>query len=136
MQVLVVAWLIATTFFLICYASPCAKLPPKAQLQYFELGGDDQDIFAGVDDTDARGLKHFPRLWQATQSRSTALVLENTNEDVVVADDHGAQMPVSTCPYADSQLSLQLQHERTSTSTRLSAAGAPRTSSIPRRSCS
>ena len=64
-QVLLVAWLIATTFFLICYASPCAKLPPKAQLQYFELGGDDQDIFAGVDDTDARGLKHFPRLWWA-----------------------------------------------------------------------
>ena len=62
-QVLAIAWLIATTFFLICYSCPCAKLPPKLQLQFFELGGDDQDIFSGVDDTDARGLEHFPRLW-------------------------------------------------------------------------
>lgn len=62
-QVLAVAWLISTTFFVICYASPCTQLPPKAQLQFFELGGDDQDIFAAVDDTDARGLKHFPRMW-------------------------------------------------------------------------
>lgn len=60
-----VAWIIATAFFLITYASGCKKLPPGSQLQYFELGGSDQDIFAGVDDTDARGLKHFPRLWCA-----------------------------------------------------------------------
>lgn len=63
LQVLTVAWLIATVFFVVCYASPCQKLPPRTQLQFFELGGGDQDIFAGVDDTDARGLKHFPRLW-------------------------------------------------------------------------
>jgi hypothetical protein len=63
LQVVVVAWVIATVFFTITYSSECQKLPPPRQLQYFELGGDDQDIFAGVDDTDARGLKHFPRLW-------------------------------------------------------------------------
>ena len=63
MQVLGIAWLIATVFFLICYSCPCAKLPPRAQLQFFELGGDDQDIFAGVDDMDSRGLKPFPRMW-------------------------------------------------------------------------
>ncbi len=62
-QVVVVAWVIATVFFLITYTSPCLKLPPAEQLKYFELGGSDQDIFSGVDDTDARGLKHFPRLW-------------------------------------------------------------------------
>ena len=62
-QVVVVAWVIATVFFLITYTSPCLKLPPPNQLKYFELGGSDQDIFSGVDDTDARGLKHFPRLW-------------------------------------------------------------------------
>lgn len=60
-----VTWVIATTFFLITYMSPCLKLPPPDQLKYFELGGSDQDIFSGVDDTDSRGLKHFPRLWCA-----------------------------------------------------------------------
>lgn len=63
LQVLAVAWVIATVFFLVTYTSPCAKLPPPEQLKFFELGGSDQDFFSGVDDTDARGLKHFPRLW-------------------------------------------------------------------------
>lgn len=60
---LVVAWIIATVFFLVTYTAPCLKVPPAEQLKYFELGGSDQDIFSGIDDTDARGLKHFPRLW-------------------------------------------------------------------------
>ncbi|CAL5218914.1 g660 [Coccomyxa viridis] len=63
LEVLGIAWLIASIFFLICYSCPCAKLPPRAQLQFFEQGGDDQDIFAGVDDMDSRGLKYFPRMW-------------------------------------------------------------------------
>jgi hypothetical protein len=63
LQVLAVAWVIATVFFLVTYTSPCAKVPPPEQLKFFELGGSDQDFFSGVDDTDARGLKHFPRLW-------------------------------------------------------------------------
>ncbi len=62
-QVLVVAWVIATVFFLVTYTAPCLKLPPSEQLKYFELGGSDQDIYSGIDDTDSRGLKHFPRLW-------------------------------------------------------------------------
>ncbi|KAK9915826.1 hypothetical protein WJX75_004586 [Coccomyxa subellipsoidea] len=63
-EVLAVAWVIATVFFLVTYTSPCAKVPPPEQLKFFELGGSDQDFFSGVDDTDARGLKHFPRLWK------------------------------------------------------------------------
>ena len=63
MQVLSVAWATATAFFLITYSAPCLKLPPPASLAFFELGGGDQDIFAGGDDVDARGLRHFPRLW-------------------------------------------------------------------------
>ena len=59
------AFVTATVFFLITYASRCAQLPPPKQLAFYELGGGDQDIFAGVDDADARGLRHFPRLWCA-----------------------------------------------------------------------
>ncbi|KAK9843640.1 hypothetical protein WJX81_000756 [Elliptochloris bilobata] len=62
-EVLVVAWLTGTAFFLAAYASPCRALPPAAQLQFYEMGTSDQDIFAGVHATDSRGLKHFPRLW-------------------------------------------------------------------------
>lgn len=62
-QVLAVAWLTATVFFLAAYTSPCRELPSPAQLQFYEMGGGDQDIFAGVRSTDARGLQHFPRLW-------------------------------------------------------------------------
>ena len=54
-------------FFLIAYSAPCLKLPPPERLAFFELGGDDQDIFAGGDDADSRGLKHFPRLWCVLQ---------------------------------------------------------------------
>ena len=62
-QVLGVAWVTATAFFLLVYSAPCLKLPPPERLAWFEMGGNDQDIFAGGDDADARGLKHFPRLW-------------------------------------------------------------------------
>ncbi|KAK9808763.1 hypothetical protein WJX72_003174 [[Myrmecia] bisecta] len=62
-EVLFVAWLTATTFFVITYASPCQKLPPKEQLAYYEMDSADGDIFAGVGGEDKRGLKHFPRLW-------------------------------------------------------------------------
>ena len=62
-QVVAVGWVTATVFFLITWASPCTRLPPAPQLAFYELGGNDQDIFAGVDGADARGLKHFPRLW-------------------------------------------------------------------------
>lgn len=62
-QVLAVAWLTGTVFFLATYTSPCRALPSPAQLHYYEMGSDDQDIFAGVDAIDSRGLRHFPRLW-------------------------------------------------------------------------
>ena len=61
------AWITATAFFLNVYSAPCLKLPPPDKLAFFELGGDDQDIFSGGDDTDSRGLKHFPRLWYGIQ---------------------------------------------------------------------
>ena len=60
---LAVAWFTGTVFFLICYNGPCHKLPPALQLKYFEVSGEDQDIYAGVDLTDSRGLRYFPRLW-------------------------------------------------------------------------
>lgn len=63
MQVVAVAWLTATAFFLATYWSPCLPLPPKAQLQYFEAGGEDQEIYAGISGADSRGLRHFPQLW-------------------------------------------------------------------------
>ena len=63
LQVLAVAWFTGTVFFLICYNGPCHKLPPALQLKYFEVSGEDQDIYAGVDLTDSRGLRYFPRLW-------------------------------------------------------------------------
>ncbi len=40
-QVLAVAWLSGTVFFLATYASPCRRLPPPGQLQYYEMGGGD-----------------------------------------------------------------------------------------------
>ena len=58
-----VAWLTATVFFCIVYASPCIKIPPSEQLRYFEAPGDDLDIYAGISLDDPNGLKHFPRLW-------------------------------------------------------------------------
>ena len=57
------AWLTGTVFFLIIYNGPCHKLPPALQLSYFEVSGDDQDLYAGVDLLDSRGLRYFPRLW-------------------------------------------------------------------------
>ena len=60
---LAVAWLTGTAFFLATYTSPCHALPSPVQLQYYEMGTGDQDIFAGVDAIDSRGLRHFPRLW-------------------------------------------------------------------------
>ena len=64
------AFVTATVSFLITYGSRCTKLPPPKQLAFYELGGADQDIFAGVDDADSRGLRHFPRLWCACTSHS------------------------------------------------------------------
>ena len=58
-----VAWMVATIWFLVTYASPCQNLPSKEQLSYYENSGDDQDIYAGVSGYDARGLKFFPQLW-------------------------------------------------------------------------
>ena len=37
-QVMVVAWFIATVFFVLCFASPCRSLPSDAALGYFEVG--------------------------------------------------------------------------------------------------
>ena len=42
----------------------------------------------------------------------TALALAHNDKNPIVADDHDAQMPVSTCPYPDSQLMLQLQQAK------------------------
>ena len=67
-------WLTGTAFFLATYASPCRRLPPPGQLQFYEMGGGDQDIFAGVAGTDSRGLKHFPRLWCAAAGRAAPRV--------------------------------------------------------------
>jgi len=71
-QVLAVAWLTGTVFFLATYASPCRRLPPPGQLQFYEMGGGDQDIFAGVAGTDSRGLQLFPRLGCARARRAAS----------------------------------------------------------------
>jgi len=60
-----VAWLVATTWFIATYSSPCQNLPSKEQLSYYENSGEDQDIYAGVSGFDSRGLKFFPQLWYA-----------------------------------------------------------------------
>lgn len=62
-QVVFVAWLVATAWFLVTYHSPCQQLPSKEQLSYYESSGEDQDIYAGVSGFDSRGLKFFPQLW-------------------------------------------------------------------------
>ena len=62
-QVVFVAWLVATAWFLVTYHSPCQPLPSKEQLSYYESSGEDQDIYAGVSGFDSRGLKFFPQLW-------------------------------------------------------------------------
>ncbi|DBA70944.1 TPA: hypothetical protein ACH3X2_011387 [Trebouxia sp. C0005] len=62
-EVVFVAWLVATTWFLATYSSPCQNLPSKEQLSYYENSGEDQDIYAGVSGFDSRGLKFFPQLW-------------------------------------------------------------------------
>lgn len=64
-QVVTVAWLTATVFFLITYMSPCVPLPPKKQLNYFEesQAAQDQDFYAGISGADSRGLRNFPQLW-------------------------------------------------------------------------
>ncbi|KAL3138646.1 hypothetical protein ABBQ32_006406 [Trebouxia sp. C0010 RCD-2024] len=62
-EVVFVAWLVATAWFLVTYHSPCQPLPSKEQLSYYESSGEDQDIYAGVSGFDSRGLKFFPQLW-------------------------------------------------------------------------
>ena len=63
LQVVFVAWLTATVWFLVMYLGPCHKLPSRQQLHYYEMSGNDQDIYAGVTGADSRGLRFFPQLW-------------------------------------------------------------------------
>lgn len=63
LQVVFTAWMVATIWFVITWASPCQPLPSKEQLEYYESSGEDQDIYAGVSGYDSRGLKFFPQLW-------------------------------------------------------------------------
>lgn len=60
---MVVAWLIATIFFVIAYISPCRSLPSEKALGYYEAESELDDFYAGGALVDRRGLKHFPRLW-------------------------------------------------------------------------
>ncbi len=60
---MIVAWVIATVFFVLSYASPCRSLPSEAALGYFEAESELDDFYAGGVLVDRRGLKHFPRLW-------------------------------------------------------------------------
>ena len=63
LQVMAVAWLIATVFYLCSYLSPCRRLPSEQALGYYEAESELDDFYAGGVLTDRRGLKHFPRLW-------------------------------------------------------------------------
>ena len=62
-QVMAVAWLIATIFFVVSFVSPCRSLPGHRALGYYEAESELDDFYAGGALTDQRGLKHFPRLW-------------------------------------------------------------------------
>ena len=58
------ALVICTAFFTVLRSSPCSPLPPPSVLAALEgADGGDQEIYAGLAGTDARGLKFFPRLW-------------------------------------------------------------------------
>ena len=63
LQVVTVAWVTSTVFFLACWVGECKPLPSARHLSFYEMDGDEQDIYAGVDSVDPSGLKHFPRLW-------------------------------------------------------------------------
>lgn len=64
LQVVTIAWLTTTIFFLACWVGECKPLPSARHLSYYEMDGADQDILAGVESSvDPSGLKHFPRLW-------------------------------------------------------------------------
>ena len=63
-QVAAVALVICTAFCTVLRSSPCSPLPPPSVLAALEgADGGDQEIYAGLAGTDARGLKFFPRLW-------------------------------------------------------------------------
>ena len=62
-QVMVVAWIIATVFFVVSFYSPCRTLPSEKILGYYEAESELDDFYAGGALVDRRGLKHFPRLW-------------------------------------------------------------------------
>lgn len=65
LQVMAVAWLIASVFFVASFVSPCRGLPSQRALGYYEAESELDDFYAGGALTDRRGLKHFPRLWCA-----------------------------------------------------------------------
>ena len=73
-EVLVIAWLTCTAFFLALWASPCAPLPAAPFLAAAEPGWagvppslagptDPDSLYGGGGGEDTRGLAHFPRLW-------------------------------------------------------------------------
>ncbi|KAK9853864.1 hypothetical protein WJX84_007554 [Apatococcus fuscideae] len=64
-EVVTIAWVTSTVFFLACWVGECKPLPSARHLSFYEMDGDEQDIYAGVDSVDPSGLKHFPRLWCA-----------------------------------------------------------------------
>jgi hypothetical protein len=47
----------------VCWSSPCKKLPPAESLRYYNMDSEADDFYAGGTGVTSGGLKHFPQLW-------------------------------------------------------------------------